>query len=264
MHTLTSYALYQCLAICRGDIHRRAEGIILLRVMSEAVITLGYLCKKNDDELWRSYEDYGRGKAKEAFVKFLDMDEVPRFVDMTELDVLVNELRWLEFQNIDLSHWDKTNLRKMSEDCDLKAFYDKYYILPSSYIHAHWMALDNLMLCFNMNPLHRFKKVMFGMNLRYKSVIYDALIILNKALEIFQTEYENDKFVIPEDYLNNIKTDLDNYDNATRQEGQPDKEKRPRQSTITIKRILKISQWTTNIILKYITNLTRLIFNNTR
>lgn len=218
IHTLTSYALYQCLAICRGDIHRRAEGIILLRVMAEAVMTFSYLCKKDEEELWVSYENYGRGKAKEAFVKYLEMDEVPRFVDMKELDLLVNEARWLEFQDIDLSHWDKTNLRKMSEECGLKDLYDKYYILPSAYIHAHWTALDNLMLCFNLNPLHRCKKVMFGMNLRYKSTIYDALVVLNKALEVFNKEYPDTDFIFSEERLNEIKAELDEYDKLVKDE----------------------------------------------
>lgn len=218
MHMLVSYVLYQCIAICRGDIHRRAESIILLRVMAETVLTFSYLYKRDQDELWTSYEEYGRGKAKEAFIKCLEMDEVPRFVDMKELDMLVNEVRWLEFQSIDLSHWDKTNLRKMSEECGLKVLYDKYYIIPSAYIHAHWTALDSLLLCFNLNPLHRHKKIMFGMNLRYKSTIYDALVLLNSGLEIFNREYKELDLMFPEKRLEEIKKELDEYDRLVEEE----------------------------------------------
>jgi len=227
IHLLPMYANYMCIGICRGDVHRRAEGLLLLRVITEVAITFNYLLMKDDESLWQSYEAMGRGKAKEAFLKFLEMEEVPRFVDMKDLDYLVNEAQWMEFQSIDLSHWDNTNLREMSIKCGMKEFYDKYYLIPSAYTHGHWPALDGLLLSYNLNPLHRHKKIPLVANLRYKSVIYDSLVVVNALFTKFQEIFPAKYIAFKKEYLEEIRKSLDEYEErvGTSAKLKPDDEK---------------------------------------
>ena len=100
-----------------------------LRTIAECYITLAYLAKKDDAELWQSYRVYGAGQTKLAFLKLDESDENPSYVDVQTLKQLANEDMWQEFLNIDLGHWGNTNLRKMSIEADVKDVYDQFYDL---------------------------------------------------------------------------------------------------------------------------------------
>lgn len=54
--------------------------------------------------------------------------------------------------------------------------------------------------------------------------LYDALVILNKALETFTKEYPEVELVISEERMNEIKNELDEYDKLVKDEdrGQSD------------------------------------------
>ena len=112
-----------------------------LRTIAECYITLAYLAKKDDVELWQSYRVYGAGQVKLAFLKLDESTTEPSYVDVQTLEQLANEDMWQEFLNIDLGHWDNTNLRKMSMEADVKDVYDQFYDWTSTFAHGHWGAI---------------------------------------------------------------------------------------------------------------------------
>ena len=115
-----------------------------LRTIAENFITLAYLAKKDDAELWQKYRTYGTGQAKKVFLKLDDLQtEIPHFVDLATLEQLANEDMWQEFQTIDLGHWANTNLRKMSEEAGVKDDYDRFYDWASTFAHGHWSAIHD-------------------------------------------------------------------------------------------------------------------------
>ena len=71
-----------------------------LRTIAECYITLTYLAKKDDVELWQSYRSYGTEQAKLAFLKLEEADDKPSYVNIQTLEQLANEDIWQEFLNI--------------------------------------------------------------------------------------------------------------------------------------------------------------------
>ena len=50
------------------------SGRTTLRTIAESFITLAYLAKKDDAELWQKYQVYGTGQTKKAFLKLDDSE----------------------------------------------------------------------------------------------------------------------------------------------------------------------------------------------
>lgn len=113
-------------------------GRLGLRTITECYINLSYLQIKNDDNLWLGYRSYGSGQAKLTFLKIDELDVQPQFVS---LETLANENQWQEFSEINLGHWDNTNLRVMSEKAGVKDIYNSYYDWTSGFAHGQWSAL---------------------------------------------------------------------------------------------------------------------------
>jgi hypothetical protein len=112
-----------------------------LRTLLEALISLAYLLRRNDPELWHTYRIYGSGQTKLALLKTDELRDPPHFVDIETLRELANEDIWQEFLSIDLGHWEKSNLLQLSLDSGTKDEYDKYYPWLSAYAHSHWGAI---------------------------------------------------------------------------------------------------------------------------
>jgi len=135
------------------------SGRFVLRGVLELFVTIAYLTKRNDDELWKSYRVYGSGQAKLSSLKIDASSEKPNGVSVQTLEALANEDIWQEFLTIDLGHWDNSNTRKMSEDAGVKDYYDRYYPWTSMYIHGHWGALRTTVFDTCANPLHRLHRI---------------------------------------------------------------------------------------------------------
>jgi Family of unknown function (DUF5677) len=153
-----------------------------LRAVFESYATLAYLRKKNEESLWKSYRVYGAGQAKLAFLKTVDMDERPAFISIETLRHLANEDQWEEFLSIDLGHWDKSNLRSMSEVAGVKEDYDRYYSWTSAFTHGHWGALRSAVFATCLNPLHRLHRIPTLQPL--ENVIPDVILLVDKILGI--------------------------------------------------------------------------------
>ena len=160
-----------------------------LRTIAECYITLAYLAKKDDVELWQSYRVYGAGQAKLAFLKLDESDDEPSYVDVQTLEQLANEDMWQEFLNIDLGHWDSTNLRKMSIAADVKDVYDQFYDWTSTFAHGHWGAIRDAVFDTCRNPLHRLHRIPRQLPRALPDVVPDACQLVDKVLEVISQLY---------------------------------------------------------------------------
>jgi hypothetical protein len=190
--TIFGTAFY-CLSILRELIGFCANESILarmgLRTVLECYVTLAYLVKKNDEALWRSYRVYGAGQGKLAFLKIDESSERPAYVSIDTLRALANEDQWQEFLPIDIGHWDKSNLRSMSEFAGVKADYDSYYSWPSAYVHGHWGAVSRTVFTTCLNPLHRLHRIPLIHARQLDGVIPDVIHLVDKILALVDCSY---------------------------------------------------------------------------
>jgi hypothetical protein len=138
-----------------GDNSRAILGRLALRTFLEIHITLRHLVTEDNPELWRSWRAYGAGQAKLVSLKLEELPDSPHYVDADLLRRIANEDFQEEFVSIDLGHWAGADLRKLSDNLDLKSIYDRYYGWTSGFSHAHWGSIRESVFSTCLNPLHR-------------------------------------------------------------------------------------------------------------
>jgi hypothetical protein len=121
----------------------------------EIHVTLRHLLTEDKPDLWQSWRTYGAGQAKLASLKLEELPDTPHYVDVDLLRNIANEDFWEEFVSVDLGHWAGVDLRKLSENLDLKDIYDRYYGWTSGFSHAHWGSIRESVFSTCLNPLHR-------------------------------------------------------------------------------------------------------------
>lgn len=193
-HDVTFGTVLYAVTLLHEIVSGRVDGGILgqigLRVLAEALINLAFLLEKNDTELWTSYRAYGAGQAKLTFLKFEDMEAPPNSIDVETLRNLANEDLWQEFVPIELGHWEKSNLRKMSEDAGLKdTVYDPFYQWPSQFAHAYWGAVRDTVFTNCANPLHRFHRVPREAPRQLPPTVDQAIVLVNRLLKLLDIAY---------------------------------------------------------------------------
>jgi Family of unknown function (DUF5677) len=138
-----------------ADNSRGILGRLALRTFLEIHITLRHLLTEDNPELWRSWRAYGAGQAKLISLKLEESPDLPHYLNADLLRQVANEDFWEEFISIDLGHWARADLRKLSEKVDLKSIYDRYYGWTSGFSHAHWGPIRESVFSTCLNPLHR-------------------------------------------------------------------------------------------------------------
>jgi hypothetical protein len=129
------------------------------------------------------------------------MTKQSKCVEIDELNIIVNEDRWVEFIPINLGQWENSDLRKMSEYADVKEIYDLYYNYTSGFVHGTRGALRESVYQKCLNPLHRFHRIpLFDLPLM-PSVTSDSVEIVNRILDCLNTAYPsfNSRVKLPED-----------------------------------------------------------------
>lgn len=153
------YSLSIAVEISQTPFSCWATGRILLRTIVESLITLSFLKKKNDRNLWLAYKIYGSGRSALAFLKYIDQEEIPNFVDVDKLEKLANDEAWFETFDIDLGSWAKKSIRSMAEDAEVMDIYNQYYDVTSGFTHAQWTSVQDAVFANCLNPLHKFHKI---------------------------------------------------------------------------------------------------------
>jgi len=166
-------------------------GRIALRSLIEIYISLEYLLKKEVTEprIWTDFYEYGKGQSKLIYLKYKENNFNSSSVDLNEIELLLNEDTWLEFTEINLGQWGSTDLRKMSEEANIKEIYDKYYSYTSGYVHGTNFAIRESIYQRCLNPLHRFHRLpIFDLSLM-PTVIPDSVEIVNKIIDCLSKAY---------------------------------------------------------------------------
>lgn len=161
-----------------------------LRTLLECCVTLKYLIVKESATLWETYRVYGSGQAKLAYLKLKNLDEPPRYISLDDLDALINEDVWDEFLQIDVGHWENSNLRKLSVEGMAKELYDHYYPWTSTFVHAHWGAIRDSVFDTCVNPLHRLHRVPRRTCRSLPDVVSDACKITDETLACVDSCYK--------------------------------------------------------------------------
>lgn len=163
-------------------------GRILLRTVAECFITLAFLRKKDESEVWQQYRNYGAGQTALAFLKTSKSDDTPDYINLKRLKMLADEDAWMEMQDIKIGSWADKNLRKMSEEAGVKDVYDDYYDWPSGFVHGQWGSVRDAVFTTCMNPLHRLHRIPMPMRLM-PSVLVDCCKLVNRILDELSALY---------------------------------------------------------------------------
>ncbi|MCG5239330.1 DUF5677 domain-containing protein [Azospirillum doebereinerae] len=191
---LVLYGINLAITLNQGTAHERVEGRLAIRTLTEIVITLSFLLKRDDPGLWKKFRSYGSGQAKLSFLKMVDNEsDIPDYIDINELEMFANEDIWQEFTTIELGNWAGLDLRKMSEEAGVKSVYDKYYGWPSGYVHGQWGAVRDTVFDLCLNPLHRYHRIPSLPKRTMKSVAGDSVHLVNLLLDGLNKAYPSFK-----------------------------------------------------------------------
>ena len=158
-----------------------------LRTILETRINLKYLIDKKDAELWKRWREYGTGQAKLSSLKLDDLEEAPKYIDAESIKAIASEDLWEELLPIDIGHWASGDLRRISEETQLKGMYDQYYPWTSAYTHGMWGAIRETSFQTCGNPLHRMHR--YPERQPLEDCLYDAVILVDEILEHVDKEY---------------------------------------------------------------------------
>lgn len=180
---LVFYIVHLLFFALKSTVGQTVPGRTILRSAVECHITLAYLVHHDNPTIWLQYRNYGAGQFKLAFLKRINEDDVPSFINTELLEELANHDRWLEFQDIKLGAWADRNLRAMAQEAKEKAFYDRYYDVLSGYVHGNWSAVLHSVFGQCLNPLHRFHRIPLPPRFLVDDAVPDLRKICNLALD---------------------------------------------------------------------------------
>lgn len=162
-------------------------GRLGLRTILECHISLRYLLTKDNDDLWKKWRSYGAGQAKLNALRFDELMDAPKHIDIKTIETIAGEDLWEEFLNIELGSWSGLDLRKLSEKVGVKDAYDAHYSWTSGYSHGTWGPIRES--CYETcgNPLHRLHRYPKQQNL--PDTITDACILVDAVLDDMNKAY---------------------------------------------------------------------------
>lgn len=139
------------------------HGSPILRSLVEARIVQKWLIQQDNPNLYTRFKDYGRGHLKLQLLhlrEYRETLEEERQGDLddviTNLDALVNQDRWEEFQDISIEgNFAGTDVRRMADATGMISQYRLLFAPASSNVHGEWGAIDQYVLAPCGNPLHR-------------------------------------------------------------------------------------------------------------
>ena len=158
-----------------------------IRTILEVRINLKYLIDDNSGKLWQKWRQFGAGQAKLSSLKLDDLAEPPEYVDLQGLEHIASEDLWEELLTIDVGNWANGDLRKMSQQAQLKGTYDEHYPWTSTYAHGMWGAIRETSYHTCGNPLHRLHRYLENQPLQ--DCLYNATLLVDAILEHVDNQY---------------------------------------------------------------------------
>ena len=176
-------------------------GRLGLRTILEIRINLKYLLDQDNEELWKKWREFGAGQAKLNVLKFDELIDPPKFIDIKTLEQIANEDIWEEFLTVNLASWSGLDLRKLSERTGLKNDYDKHYSWTSGYAHGMWGAVRESCYQTCGNPLHRLHR--YPERRPLQDTVDDAAMLVDEIIQHVDEAYPKFEWRL----LTNTKTE---------------------------------------------------------
>lgn len=165
-------------------------GRSAIRTLTELGVNIVFLAEKDDDDIWNNFYFHGQGEAKKVFLKYMRAESRPAFVELSDIWLIANESRYMDFLNINLGDWDDANLRNRAIEADMKDHYDHYYDWTSNYTHATWAAIRREVYTPCQNPLHKYHLLPASKTPNdYGSVMSEALRLTKLVLSVIYESY---------------------------------------------------------------------------
>ena len=162
-------------------------ALLGLRTILEVRINLKYLLDADTPELWGSWRKYGAGQAKLNALKFDEVMDLPKYVDIESIEGIASEDVQEEFLTINLGSWSRLDLRRISEQANLKETYDQYYSWTSGYAHGMWGAVRESCYQTCGNPLHRLHR--YPQRRPLQDAVDDATMLVDEILQHLDNAY---------------------------------------------------------------------------
>jgi hypothetical protein len=199
-----TYSLKIFIEICEKDLGNRILGRHGVRTLVEILIMVKYLLKLEitNNKVWEEYKLYGVGKYKLVLLKARDPEWEKDFHFKPEiLDTIVNEMKFEEFIDIELTYFDKKGIREKSEEVGEKYLHDFFYDYDSNFTHGFWGAIRESAMLHCNNPAHQYHSVPdIYMNQNLPDIKRDCLKIMKRFFALLKENYD-----IPESLMRDIE-----------------------------------------------------------
>lgn len=146
-------------ALGHPDLWCEEHGSHISRTLAETRIILQWMTTQ-DFSIYRTYKDYGAGKAK-LYARILDEipedARTPAFADgIRELRNLSYSDETIDYRAVDTSDtFSAKSLRSMAEEAGLLDLYRHVYQMASGTTHGEWWSIENNAMERCLNVLHR-------------------------------------------------------------------------------------------------------------
>ena len=163
----------------------------------DSTITLKYLLKHNNNELYQKFIEYGQGKEKLQILHSQDTYPDEKSAGSKDSHGLASELGsefFIESLNINLGNWIDKNVRDMAIECNMHKEYALFYNPTSEDVHGSWISIKKSSLMNCMNPLHRLHRI----PRRYNPLdpdLFDIIAdIVEDVIKTCENQYKFPKF----------------------------------------------------------------------
>lgn len=175
-------------------------GQIILRTMLESVFYMKFLSGQNQVEIYLAFQRYGIGQEKLYKLQLRKLIEEGKILESPELGQFINtdsdEEIPDELVNVLLKNF--ADVRKVADDAGMKQEYVLEYQPESIVVHGHWPALRRYHLAQCHEPSHRHHyQPFFGLPPLEESLRIRALILLEKAYELWRSRYGLEDVLAP-------------------------------------------------------------------
>lgn len=174
------------------------NGIIArsaLRTITEVYMINKYLIKSEnkDKDVWKKYQIYGLGKFKLIYERkreFQFKEKEQSHIDFSYVDMLVSENINKEFIDMDITFFDKSNIRSKFDLIDELDLWKYEYEYDTQYVHGFWGAIRESSVNICDNPSHLYHGLPdIDNNQKLRSVIPDMVEILIKHIYLIDSQY---------------------------------------------------------------------------
>lgn len=149
--------------VIEKDIGDSILGRHACRTILETYINIKYLLRieLEHPNIWQEYKLYGIGKYKLPLLKERENNTNQGKTHFVEplIDIIVNEIKWEEFVDIDLRYFDQKKIKEKFEEIGEKHLYDILYEYDNNFIHGFWGAIRESSMLHCDNAAHKYHSV---------------------------------------------------------------------------------------------------------